>query len=399
MKGVVLILLLSLLAYWFVNLSGRFDFNKTLLYTDNRIKCTPLRGPLGAEDLIRWGDYVLTSNLDSLPLWNWPGTTDPTVSSADSTPQGTIWVIGGLNSSRPEIYPATLIDFPKQLALHPHGLGIWKDHEGDRLFVVNHAYSNGGERVDVFELSQKGSTVFLRYVSHIGFNSCCIGTINDVAPVSRNEFYVTKYLPYSDAITGRRIDSWSKFRSILYSTVPLKWTSIFFCSNISGTSETQCKEVGPAGGMWNGITSSPDGSTIYVYDLFDRHIFAFERTATNDLVVRRKYFTEYAADNIQYDPVDGRIWYGGMALVGQCVLKWLGDYEHHPGAPRKARSPEGHLCPIHSTSLDLNTGEEKHHVIHNGTLLGAASASVRFGDHVIIGSFVDDGVLLCPYQK
>eukprot|EP01126_Amoeba_proteus_P004421 TRINITY_DN11478_c0_g1_i20.p1 TRINITY_DN11478_c0_g1~~TRINITY_DN11478_c0_g1_i20.p1 ORF type:complete len:227 (+),score=27.79 TRINITY_DN11478_c0_g1_i20:328-1008(+) len=222
MKGLVLILLVALLLSWLVGLAKLFDFNRTLLYTDDRIKCTPLRGPIGAEDLIRWGDYVLTSNLDFFPLCNWPSPTDPTLSSADTTPQGTIWVVGGLTSFRPEIYPVTLIGFPKELAFHPHGLGIWKDGEGDRLFVVNHAYSKGGEHIDVFDLNENDSTVVLRYVSHVGFNSCCMGTVNDVVPVSRNEFYVTQCLPESDTINGRRIDTWSKFKSLLYSTLPLK---------------------------------------------------------------------------------------------------------------------------------------------------------------------------------
>lgn len=43
--------------------------------------------------------------------------------------------------------------FPEGIAFHPHGIGILEGQ--NRLLVVNHAYSEGGERVDVFDISKK----------------------------------------------------------------------------------------------------------------------------------------------------------------------------------------------------------------------------------------------------
>ena len=42
-----------------------------------------------------------------------------------------------------------MLNFPKEIAFHPHGIYI---HQEKYVFVVNHAYDKGGERVDLFKL-------------------------------------------------------------------------------------------------------------------------------------------------------------------------------------------------------------------------------------------------------
>lgn len=36
--------------------------------------------------------------------------------------------------------------------------------------------------------------------------------------------------------------------------------------------------------MWNGITATPDGKTVFVLDILERGIFAFQHTANGDLI-------------------------------------------------------------------------------------------------------------------
>jgi hypothetical protein len=45
-----------------------------------------------------------------------------------------------------------MVNFPAGVAFHPHGFGLFYDQ--DLLFVINHAYKDGGERVDVFHLEE-----------------------------------------------------------------------------------------------------------------------------------------------------------------------------------------------------------------------------------------------------
>lgn len=41
-------------------------------------------------------------------------------------------------------------NFPYDVAFHPHG--IFLDRENQQLYVVNHAYAKGGERIDIFNV-------------------------------------------------------------------------------------------------------------------------------------------------------------------------------------------------------------------------------------------------------
>jgi hypothetical protein len=57
--------------------------------------------------------------------------------------------------------------------------------------------------------------VELVYQSTVQFDSW-MGTINDVVPVSKDEFYVTNYLPFTEGIEGRPNDAFSKIMSLSY---------------------------------------------------------------------------------------------------------------------------------------------------------------------------------------
>ena len=43
-------------------------------------------------------------------------------------------------------------DFPKNVAFHPHGMNIFKNNT---LYVVNHAFGKGGERIEKFKIKSR----------------------------------------------------------------------------------------------------------------------------------------------------------------------------------------------------------------------------------------------------
>lgn len=79
------VLVLALVLYWGYRIVNSVELMKTV--TPTKHTCYPLRGPLGAEDLVKWKGLVLTSNMDSLPLWNWPNPQNPSVSKYVSLSQ------------------------------------------------------------------------------------------------------------------------------------------------------------------------------------------------------------------------------------------------------------------------------------------------------------------------
>ena len=44
--------------------------------------------------------------------------------------------------------------FPNNVAFHPHGIYLLRQEGRMLLYVVNHAYSTGGERIEVFEYEE-----------------------------------------------------------------------------------------------------------------------------------------------------------------------------------------------------------------------------------------------------
>jgi hypothetical protein len=40
-------------------------------------------------------------------------------------------------------------DFPENIAFHPHGIALFNNNE---VYVLNHGYSRGGERVEKFTI-------------------------------------------------------------------------------------------------------------------------------------------------------------------------------------------------------------------------------------------------------
>lgn len=166
--------------------------------------------------------------------------------------------------------------YPAGVRFHPHGLGLW----GDRLFVVNHAYAHGGERVDVFQLDRTNGTLELVYVDVVDLSTMAMGTANDVAPVGPAEFYVTQWSPFQQSRTGSAKTRWTDLRDALYYLlIPIfRWTHIFHCRGLG--ENAVCQRVGPAGIAWNGIQASSDGGKkVYVSDVFDhpRGVHCFDR--------------------------------------------------------------------------------------------------------------------------
>ena len=445
MKGKIVVFLLVLLVAFgyrcFLNLQTTFELTKNIERYDDTSNCKTFKGIKGAEDVLHWKKgIVFTSNLDALELWKktYPEWQEGKVSNPHKAQKGAIYVIRNLSSSSSSSSSSSDLDdiyveklkmnnFPL-ISFHPHGFGLYR--QKDELYVVNHAYDDGGERVDVFHIIdhlsdeihhpidnnnnnnnsdiKESKEIELNYIRSIVFGDDKMGILNDVIGVSEDEFYVTKYLPFPDTKYGRGTDFIYAIKELIYLTqpVPLSWTSIYYCNFKLATKmkggneygEDGCKEVAFPAFMWNGITAeySFDQSnnsytyhSVIAYD-FMSGIHVFNRSSNGDLTLYSKFSIPNYADNIEYDPSSSSVSYGGMLKLGLCYGEWYNAM---------AKSIDGKTqinCPIHSAKLNIKNGERKDLIIHDGSLLGGAASSVVVGDKVVIGSFADDGFLICP---
>ena len=109
----------------------------------NQDKCRTIDIPMAAEDLeIYLGKYLIGGQDDSITLY--------VLSGIEAAKSGGLiaWRLNDLENSR---HSVRLENFPEGVRFQAHGLYLEK--ESHTLFVLNHAYKYGGERVEVFRLS------------------------------------------------------------------------------------------------------------------------------------------------------------------------------------------------------------------------------------------------------
>lgn len=217
-----------------------------------------------------------------------------------------------------------------------HGLGL----HGDVLFVVNHAFRGGGERVERWRVevlpdNDDSPPVKLTHLGSIlghdgddagegawSFTSRLNGAINGIAPVGPHEFFMTQFLDAPASLEGAGSGSlegyvsdnegWlartfraaaSLFNATLYAKIfirSLRHSRVWhcFCAETSMPSidaeegeeprceRTQCDAVGPNSTCWNGIAyraveKNVDGVSGYL--VCSSH--SYERPPSNEILV------------------------------------------------------------------------------------------------------------------
>ena len=98
------------------------------------------------------------------------------------------------------MHPVPLVNFPVGVRFQAHG--IYLEKESHTLFVLNHAYKYGGERVDVFRLTEKDNKVVANYMRSIRLPDDVNGMLNDLTVVG-DHIYLTQYMPFPDSMEGR----------------------------------------------------------------------------------------------------------------------------------------------------------------------------------------------------
>ncbi|CAM9090142.1 unnamed protein product [Scytosiphon promiscuus] len=110
--------------------------------------CTRHRDMMSPEDIVPVFDGVFLGSSDERRQHMMRSI------GAEASPWGDLFAIWDVD--KPGKDPKTAIleieGFPEDTAFHPHGMN-YRPETGE-LFVINHAYSQGGERIDVFKVSE-----------------------------------------------------------------------------------------------------------------------------------------------------------------------------------------------------------------------------------------------------
>lgn len=87
-------------------------------------------------------------------------------------------------------YTILIENFP-DINFHPHGLYLYRNSS---LYVLNHAYYNGGERIEIFDLFENENKVKAKYKKSITFDDSYLGRLNDLAVLNDEEIYITEWI-------------------------------------------------------------------------------------------------------------------------------------------------------------------------------------------------------------
>lgn len=241
----------------------------------------------------------------------------------------------------------------------PHGISLWRGHDGaKRLFVVNHPPS-GEEIVEIFDVGPEGALIHVESVSFPALRSP-----NDVLGVGPRAFYATNDRRYKSGLM-----------STLEAYLSLPVTDVVYFDGEAGRSVK--------GGMTyaNGINQSLDGSKVYVAEFLRRHVAVFERDAgTGDLKRVKTLRVNTAPDNIEVAR-DGALWIGGHPKV----FEFLNHAED-----------ASYPAPSHVIRVNPDNGQTDDVLISTKGEISGSSVGAVWENTLVVGAVFDGHVAVCP---
>ena len=358
--------------------------------------CTLLSGIIGAEDSAQISsDVIIFSSDDRMKLWESPGI-------AKDVPNGGLFV---LYSNNNELRTSQLLlnDFPNHVKFHPHGIYLLKEDEKMMLYVVNHAYSDGGERVDVFEVrleSNNDIPVSVHYKYSVGnefFSKYSNGILNDILVLREGSFFITQYLAFQDPQEGRKygmgINGILNLLSVIFK---LQWASIRYCTYnpLSDTIDksVECTIVAN-GSSYNGINRNNQGNILFVSDPTEREIHTYKLEENTKLSLLKKIKLPHSVDNIELEESTNSHFLG--SITGSVLTHIKRIHSRSFNSSDLLFNPGGAMqLFFNNTSYEYTVNEL---ISQNGEQLSSIAIACPFqSSFIILGSWEDNGILICP---
>lgn len=250
----------------------------------------------------------------------------------------------------------TALDAPADL--QPHGIGLYKGHDGDRLFVVSHPVT-GGHTVEIFDIAVNGDLVHAETVSDPLMHSP-----NDVVPVGPRQFYVTNDSPPYEGLKAE-----------LEKNLLVPNTDALYFDG--GKMVRVVDNLNSA----NGINISADGAAVYISEVVGKRISVFDRNRdTGELTLSKQLKVNTLPDNIELGP-NGMLYTGGHTKIF--------DYLAHAKDPDK-------IAVSHVVRIDPKTGQTEDILINLDGTFNAATVGAVTEDRLFVGSVFETDILSCP---
>jgi len=141
-------LLIVTISFFLYNILDILEITKKIQDKNNK-NCRVIRGGIGLEDFAQFNEnYFIGTSNDNLKLWELEDF------GVEKTANGKIFVFDIPNES---IKLYDVIGFPENVAFHPHGNYLYRNNF---LYVINHAYKYGGERIEIIKIQKENKSNF-----------------------------------------------------------------------------------------------------------------------------------------------------------------------------------------------------------------------------------------------
>lgn len=351
---------LSYLAYQAVK---ELDIYKELtVHSDQNCIRVPLHS--APEDFVLFKDFIISGVDDRDTLWG-------TEAGAVLADDGNLIAIDPVSNT---YFNITLANFPAHTAFHPHGLYLYDENN---LYVINHAYRRGGERVDIFQLTLQDSQVVAQYLRSISFPDTFLGALNNLVVLNKKEMYVTTWLPWPDNPDGRGIGVLESILRVLFYKLTKK-THVFYCVIENNT--PNCRSV-DSGYLMNGIEMV--NQKIFAVDSAAKKIKIYSIGPEKQLIQEKEIDVKCGIDNLHYDAKENALYSGGVTRTIDLII--------HIDASSSGKHT---MIPSSIIKIDLNDYSVKEVIITDK--YSGASSAIPLGDKLVLGSWTDFGVFICP---
>lgn len=352
----------------------------------NQEKCTLIPGIMGPEDIVNWHGIGLAGSDDRVKLW-YGGDKMP----VDAVPNGAIYAIYPSNDTKIRFKPLSLHGFPLEIAFHPHGMALYPH----QLYVINHAYGKGGERIEVFDLDccdESEGSVKLTYNYSLTFQDFH-GMLNDLVAISENEIFVTQWLPIAHSVKGTHNSEtiWLDMQRVFHMIFSKK-TYVHYCKS-NEKHEMKCKEVeSTKHEMNNGIAfdrkdlmmvARPSAKMVTLFRIV-------EKNGEKDLVFLRDIMIDFTIDNIDYDPETNTFY---VAVFGRIMDFFINEYKMFSYG--KLETSKEFKSGVFAIKIKDSVEDMKPEMLYFQNELNSISVATKFKDYILLGGPFFDGVSVC----
>lgn len=306
------------------------------------------------KDMVVYGEFILSAVDSRKELFFEPN-------GVFSAPQGEIVAIDIIYRKST---PVEIRYFPQGIGFHPHGMYVKDSH----LYVVNHAFSKGGERIEKFYINTRWG-VSLDYVASISMPSELGGTISDILVIDDHKFVATQWVASGTSFPIKEYaNSYYRIYKLLFGS----YAAILEC-NVQN-SQAKCKEL-DYGQMLSGIVKV--GDKIFVADILAKELLVYN-TGFN-LFSKEVYSLSFHPDHLTYSEAESAVYIAGYLSNLHILGRFAEQISIAPG--RIAR---------------FNLKTEMLEIVLSSSSFSCISSVVPFRDWYILGSWDEKSAYLCP---